>query len=504
MRRLTLALLGVLLLATPAGADAVNVRTFGAKGDSRILASCTTTAGVALLTCPAGNFQPVSVGQAVYLAGAMTTGDLLTTVVSVQSITQAILAATPDRTASGLFGRIGTDDTAAIQAAFNAAGAGVLSTARAQVYVPAGQYLVSSTLTAGAPGGRSMVGVILAGDGRGASILHWVGATGGPLRLRNAHQATIRDLEVSAAAAGAYGVWLAVDDGQSAYQTMTSGLAITGPFVQALRIGGGALLSSGQANAGLHDSLYLTGFTGQGIVITGANTEMQTFRNLNVIAGPTATAVIQTFNGRGVQILGGEMDLNSVAAATQYVLTVTGGTIFGAPYTIRDIRIEGLASLAKFDADGGGTGTAPVIFTAENVVAAEPPFGNPPGPTDIVTFRQPGIVTIRSCVFVAALSRVSFIAIREAGYTTLIFEGNQVNNAQANRDLGALIHVTNPTKIVDRQAGVAVYLRGNHLTGGSVPFAGIERLTDRQAICTPSLVTAGACEDILVPRLLLR
>lgn len=95
----------------------------GAKGDLNCVVDGAMNAS-AVLTSATANFQPGDVGKTVVVKGALTSGvtSLVTTILSRQSATQVTLnAAATVSSATGLQVVWGTDDTAAIQAAINAA-----------------------------------------------------------------------------------------------------------------------------------------------------------------------------------------------------------------------------------------------------------------------------------------------------------------------------------------------------------------------------------------------
>ncbi len=126
----------------------IDVRTHGAKGDNRRVSDGAMTLGSAVLTSATAAFTSADIGKLVRVesargseqwngVGPISQKSIDTTIVSVQSATQATLAATAVVTVSGKTVNIGTDDTAAIQAAIDAASAlGTLIGARVTVRVP--------------------------------------------------------------------------------------------------------------------------------------------------------------------------------------------------------------------------------------------------------------------------------------------------------------------------------------------------------------------------------
>jgi hypothetical protein len=155
------------------GTTALNVKSapYNAKGNGQTtLSSITITSGSPILTASFDSFTPSMVGQPILVQAAGAGGvDLYTTVLSYQSATQVTLATnalftvTTDLDATFVVG--GTDDTAAIQAAINAAAAAIPPVG---VYIPAGVYLISATLTFPGSGG---IPTSVIGDGSESTIL---------------------------------------------------------------------------------------------------------------------------------------------------------------------------------------------------------------------------------------------------------------------------------------------------------------------------------------------
>lgn len=111
---------------------------YGAAGDLNCVTDGAMSA-TAVLTSASGLFKASDVGKPIVVKGALTSGQtsLVTTIASYQSATQVTLTAAATATATGLQVVWGTDDTAAIQRAINAAlaYAGTLG-AVAQVTLP--------------------------------------------------------------------------------------------------------------------------------------------------------------------------------------------------------------------------------------------------------------------------------------------------------------------------------------------------------------------------------
>jgi hypothetical protein len=101
-----------------AASQIADVRTFGAKCDARRVTDAACTINQATITSATAAFTQADVGKRVYV---LQTGVLkvVSTIASVQSATQATAANTSAATFTGGVMHIGTDDSAAIQAAIN-------------------------------------------------------------------------------------------------------------------------------------------------------------------------------------------------------------------------------------------------------------------------------------------------------------------------------------------------------------------------------------------------
>lgn len=108
---------------------------YGAKGDAVQLTDGAITSGQATLTSASASFVAADVGKTVSVAGAGAAGvSLVTTITARNSATSVTLAANAGSTVTGTLVWYGTDDTAAIQSAINAAntaGGGIVMVRRA-------------------------------------------------------------------------------------------------------------------------------------------------------------------------------------------------------------------------------------------------------------------------------------------------------------------------------------------------------------------------------------
>jgi len=147
---------------TSAGGDWLNVKHYGAVGNGKIAYNdMTITSGTPNLTSAQGPWLPADAGKVIMVAGAGANGtDLWTTILAYVSATAVTLATNASTTLNpagtnpqpnhAVWG--GTDDTVAIQNTINAA-----ATAQVGVYIPAGVYIISATLTMPVPNGAPFI-----------------------------------------------------------------------------------------------------------------------------------------------------------------------------------------------------------------------------------------------------------------------------------------------------------------------------------------------------------
>jgi hypothetical protein len=105
------------------GAWVFNVKNYGAKGDGRTVTDGAMTSGSATLTSATAGFTSADVGKVIQVKGAAATGvtTLVTTISAFTNSTTVTLAASAATTVSSAQVMLGTDDTASIQSAINAA-----------------------------------------------------------------------------------------------------------------------------------------------------------------------------------------------------------------------------------------------------------------------------------------------------------------------------------------------------------------------------------------------
>lgn len=177
--------------STPAWVFDVTKGPFSAKGDGQVVGDGAMGSGSAILTSATANFTANDVGKAISVKGAGAAGvtTLVTTIASRQSSTQVTLTAAnaSSGAVSSAVAIWGTDDTAAIQAAVNAAETYLNSHTYAQVYFPPRPYIVAGPLSSAKSGnGQITFGpVAVAGNKK---ILEFRGETDGAAAVRHWQQ----------------------------------------------------------------------------------------------------------------------------------------------------------------------------------------------------------------------------------------------------------------------------------------------------------------------------
>lgn len=169
-----------------------SVRSRGAKGDGKTVIDGAITSGAATLTSATASFTMADVGKVILVKGAAATGvtSLITTIQAFTNSTTVTLAANASTTVSGATVMWGTDDTAAFQAAINAAVTyAQANTGVATVFVPpsAGFYCIGGGLvTGGSTLGNAQltlpviattgkkIALTIEGGTNGSAVQHWL------------------------------------------------------------------------------------------------------------------------------------------------------------------------------------------------------------------------------------------------------------------------------------------------------------------------------------------
>lgn len=118
------------------------VSGFGAKPDGKERFDGAMTSGSPILTCVSCNFTANDVGKAIRVDGAVTGGDLVTTIAGFTNSSTVTLSANATRTVTNDTLIFGTDNTAFIQRAIDSASIN----GDAEVYIPAGIYVLAGPL----------------------------------------------------------------------------------------------------------------------------------------------------------------------------------------------------------------------------------------------------------------------------------------------------------------------------------------------------------------------
>lgn len=401
--------------AVNVGAWVFDVRAYGAKGDGKIALDASIGNGSAVVNSATANFSQADVGKPLMFKGAGASGvtTLVTTIASVQSATQVTLNATAG-TAVASAGMIlwGTDDTAAIQAAVNAAFTYGQAHGSATIWIPpaAGSfYAVAGPLvTGGTTLGNAQITIPIQLTTLRKVVLTFLGANNGGA-LRHWRQtspqlggSTLVSFGVFASAgaqttslnAGGQAAVISGPTGANGYGTSTPGDAGTGPLFNnvmpiferlniltthsANGLGYGALNLHGCANAGLTDFGY--GTTGVVALAGGTND----FSNPVTFANGTVVGVVLPASGnndstpmRNVVCFGGYTrgiflteHANWQGGAVLYCWSGVcpvgdygdGGTGTGAFHGVTfSISVEGCTQIMEIIGPGAG-GVGPQIF----------------------------------------------------------------------------------------------------------------------------------------------
>lgn len=144
MKWLTFApLIPVLVAPTLAADHSVTDRAYGARADMKALSDVAMQSGSVALSAETALLAPTDMGKAILIAGAGAGGGVLsTTIAAVRDRHHALLRGAAFATVARASAAVGTDNTAAFQAALNAqsrVGGGMVD-------VPAGTYLIFGTL----------------------------------------------------------------------------------------------------------------------------------------------------------------------------------------------------------------------------------------------------------------------------------------------------------------------------------------------------------------------
>ena len=177
---------------TMSGSWIFNVAAYGAVGDGKLVTDGAMTATSTTLTSATASFTAGDVGKAVMVKGAAssTVSTLVTTITGFTNSTTVTLGAVAVTTVTSALVMWGTDDTAHIQAAVNAAITYATAHGSAKVFIPMGSgrfYAIAGALvtggttlgngqiTLGAPVATTANKTVLTIDGvtNGSALQHW-------------------------------------------------------------------------------------------------------------------------------------------------------------------------------------------------------------------------------------------------------------------------------------------------------------------------------------------
>lgn len=290
----------------------VTAAPYGAAGDGRVVADGAMGSGSAVLTSATAAWPSTVVGQSISVKGAGPTGvtTLVTTVASRQSPTQITLNAA-NASGGAVSGAVviwGTDDTAEIQAAVDAAEAYLAAgNTYAQVYFPPRAYIVAGALNTSKSGNGQIVfgpvattgvkrGLEFRGETDGAAaVRHWqqtvpqyAGSCLISLGVYSSTSAQIADINVH----GNPGVICGPNEG-SGYGAVSGGNAVFSNMQAVIK--GLAILTTHSAYGLTYGALNLWG-------CANAHVENVGYGTAGTVASPSTDYTSPGFFGTGLSI----------------------------------------------------------------------------------------------------------------------------------------------------------------------------------------------------------
>jgi len=370
------------------------------------------------------------------------------------------------------------DDTAAIKLAISKCFPSANNIGLGVLYFPVGTYIVTERLTIGYAGARYS-NVAVFGDGRDVSRLYWQGGdVDGPLELLNCHKPYVGNLSIQGGNTttnkALFALWFNVEDGKSGFAPRTDNVYLANAS-EGLKIGGGELLSSGQANCGLHTGLF-TEACDAFVTVYGANTEVQIIQGwmFGTLLSGGDNSAIHTYNGRGIYIDGFD---GTMPGGDCTLLHAEGGTLHDSGgFSIRNGRVERCWRLAYIEAGDDLASGASLNVVVDNVEQAEVAGGTTTDPCDVIDLRYQGVVTCRGLTWRQANSRIRVAGLISGRFATVILDGCALNNDSAD-----------PTDVVTMDTagtsgtsgGLWTVTRGSwRLNGGDADAVATERIPD--------------------------
>lgn len=269
-----------------------NVRSYGAKGDGKCVTDGAMTSGSATLTSATAGFTMADVGKVIQIKGAAASGvtSLVTTIQAYTNSTTVTLAASASTTVSSAQVLWGSDDTAAIQAAINAA----VTYARANsgvatVFLPGcpGFYCVGGGLvTGGATKGNAQLTLPVIAVAEKKVHLTIRGLTGGIV------QHWLQQVPQLSGALVSFGVFTSIG-GQSASITANGNPSVISGPLQPGGYGTSALLYSNM-QVTLRDLNILTTHSSFGLTYSAADFSGLACASLERFSYGTAATVVNS------------------------------------------------------------------------------------------------------------------------------------------------------------------------------------------------------------------
>ncbi len=342
-----------------------NVKTdYAAKGNAKTVSDAAITSGLAVLTSATAAFVAGDVGKRVSVAGAGAAGVTLeTTIATFTTSTTVTTAVNAGTTVTNANMQFGTDDTAAVQNAINAAvGIGV-------VYFPPGKYFTDALNLTGKNG------VVLLGAGSVASQLWpWASAMN-HLDFTGSTNVLLQDLQVGAGSTQASvpntGLLIALNSGGTGNLFRARGLFAIGKYTKATVYIYGHTL--GQfVSSSLYNYNKVAG--SRTVALTGSNIDTLTSAFATIASGTkapnswefVATDIQEWINGGAVTngvglLLDGANDIHFLGGEQVGSAGTAYTTIQG---TCTQISFRGWV----FDPGGGTNNTNGFLFVASPTI----------------------------------------------------------------------------------------------------------------------------------------
>jgi hypothetical protein len=270
-----------------------NVRAYGALGDGKCVTDGAITAASAVLTSATAAFTAGDVGKVIQIKGAAATG-VTSLVTTIQAFTNAttVTLATPASTTVASGGQVlwGTDDTASIQAAINAATTWArANSGAATVFFPGcpGFYCVGGALvTGGATKGNGQLTLPVIPVAEKKVHLTVLGTSGGSV------QHWLQQVPMLTGAVVSFGVFTSIA-GQSASITANGNPCLLSGPLQPGGYGSSALLYSNM-QVTLRDLNLLTTHSAYGLTYSAADFSGLACASLERVSYGTAATVVNS------------------------------------------------------------------------------------------------------------------------------------------------------------------------------------------------------------------